>query len=60
MKLHHISTAVLALASGASDLGADELGHLDVPTPGVMVSVCGGLSYGGSARPAGNDQVQPA
>jgi hypothetical protein len=49
MKIHLTSAAWLALAGSASNLSAAELGRLDVPAPGAMVSVCGGLGGSGYA-----------
>jgi hypothetical protein len=57
MKHHHLFVALVAVAGGASDLRAAELGRLDVPAPGAMVSVCGGLNYSGSAYAVGDRGV---
>ena len=54
MKVQLISMALLGLAGGSPGLQAAELGRLDVPAPGAMVSVCGGLNYSGSAYAVGD------
>lgn len=57
MKIHLVSAAWLALAGGVSNLSAAELGRLDVPAPGAMISVCGGLNWSGSAYAVGDKGV---
>lgn len=57
MKIHLVSAAWLALAGSVSNLSAAELGRLDVPAPGAMISVCGGLNWSGSAYAVGDKGV---
>lgn len=57
MKSDLLCAATLALVGASASAAASELGHLDLPAPGAMVSVCGGLNYSGSAYAIGDKGV---